>query len=60
MLYIILYFGFVLAGVGIGIYIGTILNCNPETTMNKIHWIVRIITGIGVLMSVCAGRALGL
>ena len=60
MLYIILYSGFVLVGVGLGIYIGTLLGCNPNVSMNKIHWTVRIISALGIVMAIYAGRMLGL
>jgi len=60
MFHIILYLGFALAGAGAGIYIGTIMNTDPNMTMNKIHWTVRIIVSIGIIMTIYAGKTLGL
>ena len=60
MLHCMLYLGFVLVGVGLGISVGIILDHTPNMSTKKINWIIKIISAVGAVMAVCSGRMLEL
>ena len=60
MLNLMLYMGFLLMGIAIGIYFGIGFVYDKNITMKKAHWIIEVLFVIGILMAVCAGYALGL
>lgn len=55
-----LYLGFVLVGVGLGISVGIILDHTPNMSTKKINWIITIISAVGAVMAICSGRMLEL
>ena len=50
--------GFVLVGVGVGIYTAILLNCYSQITVNKTRQTGRTITAIGVFIAAVAGKIL--
>lgn len=60
MLNLVLYMGFLLMGIAIGIYFGIGFVYDKKITMKKAHRIIESLFVIGILMAVCAGYALGL